>query len=221
MADIKIYGVIDQGFADDLRRQVLRVPAAEPVELRISSPGGYLSEGVTAYNVLRRAPNEIIAYLDGDAFSAATLLVCAADYAEAPSNVLMMFHEPWLPILSPCSLDECRKTMSYLKATRDQVIDVYNEKTGIGKRKLATMLKRETYMSATEAQGAGFLQNVTGPSADVQNLPLSRYGMMAEVDGKPVGDCDCHVRDEQQLAHMLGKRKIVRDLSSLLTSIGV
>lgn len=214
MADIKCYGVINQGFADDLRRSILRIPAAEPIELKISSPGGYLSEGITAYNILKKAPNEVIAYLDGDAFSAATLLVCAADYTEAPSNVLMMMHEPWLPMLSPCTLDECRKTSSYLKATRDQVVEIYAEKTGLGKRKLAQQLKRETYLTAIEAQGQGYIQNVKGPSQDVQNLPIERYGLLGK-DGK------CHVRDEQELAKMLGKRVIVRDLKEILTNIGV
>ena len=66
MADINCYGVIGHGFADDLRRAVAKVPKHEPIELRISSPGGLLCEGVTAYNVLKRAPNEVIAYLDGE-----------------------------------------------------------------------------------------------------------------------------------------------------------
>ena len=87
MADIKCYGVINQGFADDLRRSILRIPAAEPIELKISSPGGYLSEGITAYNILKRAPNEVIAYLDGDAFSAATLLTTSCRAARIWSAI--------------------------------------------------------------------------------------------------------------------------------------
>jgi ATP-dependent Clp protease, protease subunit len=205
MADINCYGVIEPGFADELRRAVRRIPTHEPIELHISSPGGSLAEGVTAYNVLRSAPNEVHAYLDGDAFSAATLLVCAADYAEMPSNVLMMVHNPWVPIITPATIEEVDKTGKYLRATRNQVIEIYHDKTKIGKQALAKMMREETYMTADQALGKGFVHNVTHASPQVMNLPLDKYPVM----------------DRDRLAAMLGKRRIVRDVSEILKSIGV
>jgi ATP-dependent Clp protease, protease subunit len=204
--EINVYGPILTGFADDLRRTVRRVPKHEPIELHISSPGGSLAEGVTAYNVLRSAPNEVHAYLDGDAFSAATLLVCSADYAEMPSNVLMMVHDPWVPTLSPCTLDEITKTGKYLRATRNQVVEIYHDKTKLAKTALAKMMRDETYLTAEEALGKGFIHNVTRASNTVQNRPLTDY---------------VNVRDRERLASMLGGRKIPRDVASLLKSIGV
>lgn len=205
MADINCYGVLKAGFADDLRRAVLRVPKHEPLELHISSPGGLLSEGVTAYNVLRKAPNEVIAYLDGDAFSAATLLLCAADSVDMPSNSLLMIHEPWVPNVSPGSIDELTKCLRYLKMTRQQVVDIYHERTGIGQEELAQMMTDETYFTAVEAHARGFATNVTVASPSVQNLAEEQY----------------MVRDPQRLASMLLRRHVVRDVQSLLDSIGV
>lgn len=202
MAEINCYGVIEPGFADELRRAVRRIPKHEPIELHISSPGGYLSEGITAYNVLRSAPNEVHAYLDGDAFSAATLLVCAADYAEAPSNVLMMIHEPQIPSVHG-SIAEVTKIGKYLRATRAQVVDIYHEKTKIAKTTLAKMMRDETYFTAQEAFGKGFVHNVAKASHLVQNKALEEY----------------HVHDPERLAKMLGTRHIVKDVSTLLKNI--
>lgn len=205
MPDIACYGIIGPGFADELKRTIRGVPEHEPIELHISSPGGMMAEGVTAYNVLRSAPNEVHAYMDGDAFSAATLLVCAADYAEMPSNTLLMVHEPWLAMLSPATIDELDKSARYLKATRNQAIEIYHEKTKITKRSLLEMLRDETYMTAEEALDKGFIHNVSRPSQHVQNMRLEEY----------------QVRDKERLASMLGQRKIVRDVSQILKNIGV
>jgi len=203
MAEIECYGPILEGFSDNLRRAIRRVPAHEPLELHISSPGGSLAEGITAYTLLRTAPNEVQAYLDGDAFSAATLLVCAADYAEMPSNTLMMIHEPWVPVISPATIDEVRKTGKYLSATRKQVTDIYAEKTKLSKRELGRMMREETYLTAEEAYAKGFVTNVTHPSASVQNLKLEAYT----------------ARDKERLAKMLGGRKLVRDVTLILDHI--
>ena len=160
---------------------------------------------MTAYNLLRSAPNDVHAYLDGDAFSAATLLVCAADYAEMPNNVLMMVHNPWVPILTPATIEEVERTGKYLRATRNQVVEIYHEKTKIGKRTIEKMMTDETYLTADEALGKGFVHNVTHASPQVHNLPLDKYPVM----------------DRERLAAMLGQRRIVRDVSEILKRIGV
>ncbi|NLX57289.1 MAG: Clp protease ClpP [Planctomycetaceae bacterium] len=205
MAEITCYGLIAPGFSDQLRRDIRDVPDHEPIELHISSPGGVMSEGVTAYNILRSTPHEVHAYMDGDAFSAATLLICAADYAEMPSNALLMIHEPWIQMLSPATIDELDKATRYLKATRGQAIEIYHDKTKLSKRSLAEMMRDETYMTSEEALGKGFVNNVTHASHHVHNLRLDDY----------------QVRDKERLARMLGQRKIVRDVSEILKNIGV
>ena len=206
MAELECYGIITDDWAAELRKAINAVPAAEPLELRISSPGGMLSAGVTAYNLLRNSQREVHAYLDGDAFSAATLLVCAADYTEMPSNCLMMIHEPFVPLISPATIQETESTLRYLKATRSQVVDIYSDKTKMGKQKIRNMLRAETYFDAGAALDAGLVNNVTSMSHNIQNLALEQY----------------QVRDETKLAEMLGRRTIPqRDLQDRLQKLGV
>jgi len=198
MAEIEVYGVIDGEFPSELRQQINALPAAEPVELHISSPGGYLHAGVAAYNLLRGADRDVHAYLDGDAFSAATLLVCAADYVEMPSNALMMIHEPYVPSVAPGTISELQQRLSYLKATKAQAIEIYKDKTGLAKTRLAKMLRDETYLTADQALEIGMCSNVIGASRHVQNLAIDQYD----------------ARDKERLASMLAERRVPRDLES-------
>ena len=203
MAEIQVYGVIHDTFADELRRDIARMDDHEPIELYINSPGGRLDQGVAAYNLLARAKNEVLEYVDGDAFSAATLLVCAAGYAEMPSNALMMIHEPWVHGVMPGTIDELEKATKYLKATKRQALQIYKEKTGHSQAKLAKQMKDETYFTAEEALSEGYISNVTEPSRSVQNCALDKYP----------------VRDTERLASMLGQRRILADVETLLARI--
>lgn len=205
MAEINIYGVLDEQFPQDLRKQLSKIPAAHPVELHISSPGGLLSSGVTAYNILRSSKREVHAYLDGDAFSAATLLVCAADYAEMPSNALMMIHDPWLPMIVPGTITEASTMLKYLKATKKQCLEIYAQSTGMTQRKLSQLMREETYFNAHEAHAAGFVSNVTSASRAIQNRPVDEYS----------------VRDKERLAKMLAKRHVPVDIKNRVSQYGV
>lgn len=199
---IDCYGVLGTGFAKDLRDQVRKAPAGEPIELHISSPGGIVAEGVTAFNVLRACGREVQAYLDGDAFSAATLLVCAADYAEMPANALMMIHEPWVPAVDG-TIAECENTAKYLRATKRQAAQIYQAKTNQPAERWDQLMAEETYFDAQQSLAIGLVDNMTGPSAAIANLKVEAYG----------------ARNKSRLANMLASRRLVRDPAELLASI--
>lgn len=202
MIDIDAHGVLDDRFVRDCKSAIRRAPTTEPIRLNIASPGGRMDVGVTAYNLLRSAPQEIHARLEGDAFSAATLLVCAADTCDMPANALMMIHEPHVAHVAG-TIDECEKTLRYLLATRNQAVQIYHDRTALPAEHLVEMLRAETYLTAEEALAIGLATNVCGPSSQIQNLAPDAY---------------C-ARNKARLAEMLGKRHLVRDVSKILCSI--
>lgn len=174
MAEIECYGVIDDHWVRGLKDAIASVPPHEPIELRVSSPGGYLGYGISAYNLLSRAKNEVIATLDGDAFSAATVLLCAADHVEMPSNCLMMIHDPWIPKISPATIAEVEKSHRYLQASKAQCLDIYEHRTQKSKEVIGNMMAAETYFTAREALEFGLATNVLGPVSEVRNLALDQ-----------------------------------------------
>lgn len=202
MIDVEVFGVIPAGFSKDLRRQLRAAPAGEPVELHIASPGGTVAEGVAAYNVLRGSGREVSAILDGDAFSAATLIACAADYVEMPANALMMVHEPWLASVEG-TIDECDKVARYLRATRNQAAQIYERKTNLPATRWLDFMAAETYFTAEAALEVGLVDNMTGLSSAIENLDAGSYP----------------VRNQQTLANMLAARRLVRDPAGLLATI--
>lgn len=205
MATIDVFGRIDDDLVREIRRAVSRTPQAEELNLRIASPGGQLSAGITAHNVLRGAPNKVTAYMEGDAMSAASLLVCAAEYVEMPSNTLLMVHDPWLPYMGPLTIEESGRVHNYLSATKKQAVEVYHDRTKVDRQRLSDLMFAETYFQADEALSLGFVNNVVSESRTVQNRPVDDYP----------------VRDKDKLAQALGQRRIPRDVQSLLHSIGI
>lgn len=205
MATIDIFGAIDDECVSDVRRAIAQAPSSEGLHLRIASPGGQLGAGVTAYNVLRGAEQKVTAYMEGDAMSAASLLVCAADYVEMPSNTLLMVHDPWLPYMGALTIEESGRINNYLTATKGQALEIYNTKTGTPKNELSRLMHNETYFTADEALSEGFINNVVSESRTVQNRPIDDYT----------------ARDTEKLAQALAQRRIPRDIQSLLHSIGI
>ena len=206
MAEIEAYGVIEEGFAKDIRAQLRGIDPQEPVEVRISSEGGFVGEGVAAYNTLSNIPNPVTVFIDGDCFSAATLLAMAGDERQIHSNCYMMIHDPWLPIISPATIAQLEKDTKYLKAVKKQAIEIYRNRVDLGPQKLSSMMRDESYITSEDALGMKFVTNVIGPTAAVQNKAPEKYQF---------------VRNHDKLANMLKKRPVVRDVSDLLTRLGV
>jgi len=191
MPAIEVYGVVNDEMVEEVKQGIHAARKDDFLEVRISSPGGSLGNGVTIYNRLRDAPQKKAVFIDGDCFSAASLIASAGDTVEMHSNCLMMIHDPWLYGLAPVTIDEAEKTLRYLKATKKQAIEIYREKTNLGPRKLSELMKDETYFDAQEALDHGFIDNISGPT-HVQNLKLDKYP----------------VRDRDKLARLLAQRPV-------------
>ena len=149
MADLHVYGVIDDELMSDVRSSLNGVPTTEPLDVYVSSPGGILSHGVTIYNWLQRY-DSVSVHVEGDAMSAATLITSAGDFVDMPNNALMMVHDPWLPVLSPVTLEQLSRTTKYLEATKRQALEIYHSKTRLATGQLSELMRRETYLAADE-----------------------------------------------------------------------
>jgi ATP-dependent Clp protease protease subunit len=202
MIEIDAHGFIGDDLVRTIKTQLRGAAASDPVYVNIASPGGRIDCGVTAYNLLRSAPNPVHARMEGDAFSAATLLVCAADQVDMPANALMMIHEPHVAAVDG-TIDELDKTLRYLRRTRDQAVGIYHDRTAIDHEQLRDMLAHETYFDAPEALAVGLVTNIVGPSAAIANLAPDQYA----------------ARNKARLATMLGSRHLVRDVAAILTTI--
>lgn len=62
------------------------------IHVKINSPGGNVWDGLPIYNTLKNSTSEIRTYVDGIAYSMASLIALAGDKVYGYSNSMLMFH---------------------------------------------------------------------------------------------------------------------------------
>ena len=128
------------------------------LNLFINSPGGDVFAGQAIHSMLRRHPANVTAYVDGLAASIASVVVMAADKVIMPRNAMMMVHNPWT--FGVGDAEEFRKIADTLDQIRESVFAAYADKTGLGRDELLSLLDAETWMTAEDAVGLGFADEI-------------------------------------------------------------
>jgi ATP-dependent protease ClpP protease subunit len=134
------------------------IRAADEVAVRINSPGGDVFQGLGIYNALLRAPVPVTAYIDGMAWSIASVIAMAARRIVLAANASFMIHNPAAVIFGEA--EELRKLADVLDETKESLIDAYQRHSAAGRKRLADWMDAETWFTATEAVEAGFGEQV-------------------------------------------------------------
>ncbi|MHB0998205.1 MAG: head maturation protease, ClpP-related [Armatimonadota bacterium] len=204
-ADLLLYGVISdevwwgdevtpKAFADELTA----LGDISHIRVRINSPGGGVFAAHAIYNLLKMHSAKITVHIDGMAASAASVVAMVGDEIIMPKNSMMMIHNPW----SYASGDarDLRKMADTLDQVRETIIAAYQAKTGIDRGQLINLLNAETWMTADQAKGYGFIDtisdsvkvsacvkpgiyNINGQEMDFTRLNVWPGTLLASVDG--------------------------------------
>lgn len=124
--------------------------AADTVNLYINCTGGSVKEAIGIYNVLQRCPATVIAYIDGFACSAASVIAVAADKVIMPRNTAMMIHNAsdgaW------GTANDLRKAADDLDVINQAAIQSYTMHAGdkLPADELQKMLDAETWLTAED-----------------------------------------------------------------------
>ena len=172
--EIRVYGVIEPGFAGLVKDKLSQRAKGEPIDVWISSPGGDLNEGVTVYNMLNRLRKSVTVDIEGEAFSAASLIAMAGSEVRMAENAIMMIHEPWLPAIRPGTIENTRRVLKSLEALSRTAVRGYRAKTQLDADVIAGYMADETYFDAAAAQAHGFV-DLVGSGSPVQNMALDEY----------------------------------------------
>lgn len=187
MNEIQLYGEINAEMANDLREQLNEIPTDQALLVKLASPGGLVGEGVKMYNWLRRYKS-VEVEMEGDCFSAATLITSAGDHVNMSSSALMMIHEPY--VYTAGNAKELKKTAQALEKLERNVRKIYHSKTRLAEGTLSRMMADETYLDAEEALSRGFVDAIAGDAS-----------CMFKPD-----EYEPHVHDKLKLAQMMRGR---------------
>lgn len=129
------------------------------VVLEVNSNGGLVTVGSEIYTALRSYPGRVTVEVTGMAASAASVAIMGADAVRMSPTAQIMIHKALLPWVSGNS-DDLEKASNALKASDRAIVNAYVSKTGLEESVIIDMMRNETFMSASEAVGKGFADEV-------------------------------------------------------------
>ena len=128
------------------------------IKLRINSPGGDVSEGVTMHNLLEDHSAKVTVSIDGMAASAAALLAMSGDVIRMGRGAEMMIHEPSLGQIGNAA--DLRHAADRLDQLGDVVADIHASRTGRTRAEFLAAMKATTWYTAEKALEAGLVTEV-------------------------------------------------------------
>ena len=173
-AEIIIYDVIGWPYNDafDLVRSLGSIKAKN-ITVRINSPGGDVFDGVAIFNALKDHDARVTTKIEGLAASMASVVALAGDEVQAHKNAMYMIHDPW--VLAAGNQYDLREIADILQKIGVNMLDIYYDKSSIGKRELKAMMKEETWFTAAEAKDRGLIDTVLEAGAAKAKFDLSIF----------------------------------------------
>lgn len=159
MKDVYIYDSIDDVNGISAQDVINELDGAEDIMLHINSGGGMVFDGLAIYNALKNHKGEVTAVIEGLSASISSVIMLGADKVVMANNSFIMIHNPKMGVFGEATDIEAK--LELMNKTKDQIIDIYNAKTGIDKEELSNMMDKETWLNANEALEMGFVDELT------------------------------------------------------------
>jgi ATP-dependent protease ClpP protease subunit len=162
----KLYGA--KAVAENLRIGEFTAKAddaLETLEIEINSPGGSVLDGYRVYHSLmgmRERGVRVIATGNGIVASMASVIFMAADERRMTQGSRLMIHEAQ-QIVAGDSEDHARAA-KILDEMSDEIASIYAGVTGADKDEMRDLMRKETWMGATEAVDRKFADSILGKS---------------------------------------------------------
>ena len=165
---ISIYGPIGPtfdgtGVTDRAVAAALRSMGDKDVTVNINSPGGNYFQGVAIYNLLRQHKGKVTINVLGMAASAASLVAMSGDDIMMGEGARMMIHNAWgVAIGNRHDMAAASEQLAPLDA---DMAKAYAGRSGNPVESVASMMDKETWMSAGDAIAKGFASGHLPPSS--------------------------------------------------------
>jgi ATP-dependent Clp endopeptidase proteolytic subunit ClpP len=131
---------------------------APEITVRINSVGGWVSEGISIYNILHSHKAKVRVVVDGFALSAASVIAMAGDEIAMMAGSLMMIH----PASGGCwgTAADMDATSRALARMSTSIADIYAQRTGKPAEECTALMDAETWLTTSEALAGGFCTEV-------------------------------------------------------------
>lgn len=152
-----IAGVITDDTYKDAKEAVAQGCAA----VKINSPGGMAIAGIATYNIFAECDKMPIT-IDGQAFSAASIIAAAGEPTHLNLGATLGIHRPWAIMIG--NAEELRAEANALDVVSKSILDIYKDRVPVqNQAKLIEMYEAETMLSGKEAVELGLADTYTKP----------------------------------------------------------
>ena len=171
--------------------QVLSQIGTQPgkIHLMISTPGGDVFHGITAYNTLKSHPAEIWTYNMGSIDSIGLVLFCAGSCRHATQNTRFLIHPVGVNFSGNVSMDEhsLREQLNSVRADQENIIGIISDATKQGAEDIKKLMQARSTFTPTKAKEIGLIDKVVPPSIPPGTKIVDIYEMPQPAPLNPKG----------------------------------
>lgn len=131
----------------------------DDIKLEISSPGGFVFDGIDMFNQLKNYSGKVHTHLTGLAASMASYLALAGDRITAESNAVYMIHNPFGSLFS-ADYREAEKYADYMRGLTALMAKTYAKRTGKTEKEIRKLMDEESFFFGDEMKAAGFVDEM-------------------------------------------------------------
>lgn len=167
----------DSWFDDDVTPQLFKEELNAgngDITVWINSPGGDCVAAAQIYNMLTDYSGNVTVKIDGIAASAASVIAMAGDKVLVSPVSMMMIHNP--ATIAWGDSAEMQKAVAMLDEVKESIINAYEIKTGLDRKKLSNLMDAETWMDANSAVEYGFADGIMQRNT-AEDIAVPKVGM--------------------------------------------
>ena len=160
---LRLEGPIDEEsfWGDEITPQMFRdeLESGEgDVTVWINSPGGNVFAAAEIYTMLKDYKGSITVKIDAIAASAASVVAMAGDVVQMSPVAMLMIHDPSTVAMG--NTKDMEKAIEVLNEVKESIINAYEQRTGLPRNKISSMMDAETWFSAQKAVELGFADQI-------------------------------------------------------------
>lgn len=151
------------------RKHLEEIPETATIELHVNSYGGDVKEGVAIYNLLKQHKAEKTCYVDGFAYSIASVICMACDKIVMGLGTSMLIHN--MSMYAYGNAETLRKCADDLDVLMDSNRKIYMARAkNLTEEELSSMMDKETYLTPDQCMEYGFCDEIADYQADQNQM---------------------------------------------------
>lgn len=180
------------------------------LDVYINSGGGLVFAAQEIYSMLR-ADSRTHIHIEGLAGSAAGLIAMAGDSEISPVGMIMVHN---VQGMAGGDYHEMDKTSRMLRECGSAIANAYTVKSGLPREEVLKLMDRETWLTAQKCLEYGFVDRISEPAGNVEDMAASEGGIRLTKDMMDKVMAEMKAAKEQEELKNELKNDILRRLDS-------